>query len=217
MVPMDSNAQRTKNFMGQLHEVYLRKQFGFEKLTKYQNISFGKSVPDLLSRTIDDTVLFELKAVNLPRKEVRETNSYASSFGYFRLMTSQLVEHAKVIRLNNLPLYWIFMQSQTEENPITLVDEHGIVSEEDILHRAFYVVPFSAWKLATYKHRPLNTYEAPEKIIKELAAKESKNYVHMSLNRLSRENNFHVFKVDESATLNLQNRIVRRVRPHFKL
>jgi hypothetical protein len=217
MVPVDSNAQRTKILMGQLHEAYLREQFGFEKLTKDQNISFCKSIPDLLSRTIDDTILFELKAVNLPLKEVRETSSYASSFEYFHLMTSQLVEHSKVIRRNNLPLYWIFMQSQTEENPSSLVDEHEKIHEEDILYRDFYVVPFSAWKLATYKRRPLNIYEDPEKIIKELAAKEHKNYVHMSLNRLRRESNFHVFKVDESATLNLQTRIAKRVRPHFNI
>jgi hypothetical protein len=217
MVPIDSDAQRSKIFMGQLHESYLCDNFGLKKLKNGMGISIKKSIPDLISLVGEDRALFELKAVNLPLREIEETDSYPCSFEYFRLMTTQIVGHAATIRRNRVPLYWIFMQSQTQENPITLVRQSGIVEESDILRRDLYVVPFNAWQLATHKREPIGTQEKPYTLVRELAEAEKKNYVHMSLSRLKRENNFNVFPVHPRTTLNLQTRIARRVAPHFKL
>ncbi len=101
---------------------------------------------------IGGNTIFELKSRTFPLNQEDGRRRFRSDYGWWQLDDEQIKRYEQWVAAKNYSLSWIFVLAEIE-NKITLCDSF---SEEDILHRDIYVVPWEVYKLVGIN--PQGTY-----------------------------------------------------------
>jgi hypothetical protein len=139
-----------KNYLENVHLAYLCENFNLDRYPVQQHQD-SVIQPDLVGQP---NALFELKSRMFPQTQRGKRKRPISDFAWWKLDITQIRSYEEHIQNTDLRLYWILLLGQAKDEPTRMRN----VSEQSILHRDVYVLPWDA-------HNLVNTAQSGDKHI----------------------------------------------------
>lgn len=172
---MPTSAQ-SKYILEQIHIDHLCSILDLERFDPKNNShnasAFYNGKPDLVS-SIDPKIFFELKTRIFPQEQEGKRYRPKHDHTWWRVDTSQIRKYQSAIDNHEVDIYWMFLIATMNKQPCRM----DIISEEDIIKRELYLLP---WQAHT------------------LAASAQRQYINVGLGKICSEYEFNRFKVDNT-------------------